>query len=155
MTRNVRKDLDYVNGMEAQVLDFDRSSGGLLLRTVTGHTVSVWRWTDPDRGGLSYYPVRPGYASTILKSRARSCRTWWCIWMRRRCPRPHTRPSAGLASTTTSCWPAPSLRSTSPRRTERGMFFRVWTGDRQPRRTGLPTRRFAMPAKLLRSEPTL
>ena len=67
MTRNVRKDLDYVNGMEAQVLDFDRSSAGLLLRTVTGHTVSVWRWTDPDRGGLSYYPVRPGYASTILK----------------------------------------------------------------------------------------
>ena len=67
MTRNVRKDVDYVNGMEAQVLDFDSRSGGLLLRTVTGHTVSIWRWTDPDRGGLSYYPVRPGYASTILK----------------------------------------------------------------------------------------
>ena len=27
--------------------------------------------------------------------------------------------------------------------------------DRRPRRTGLPTRRFTVPAKLLRSEPTL
>ena len=67
LTRNVRKDVDFVNGMEATVLKYDNLTGGLLVRTVTGYVVSVWPWTDPDRGGLAYYPVRPGYASTILK----------------------------------------------------------------------------------------
>ncbi|CAE7365302.1 unnamed protein product [Symbiodinium natans] len=67
LTRNVRKDIDFVNGMEATVLKYDDNTGGLLVRTATGFVVSVWPWTDPERGGLVYYPVRPGYASTILK----------------------------------------------------------------------------------------
>ena len=67
LTRNVRKDVDFVNGMEATVLKYDAGTGGLLVRTTTGFVVGVWPWTDPERGGLSYYPVRPGYASTILK----------------------------------------------------------------------------------------
>ncbi|CAE7336340.1 unnamed protein product [Symbiodinium sp. CCMP2456] len=67
LTRNVRKDVDFVNGMEATVLKYDDGTGGLLVRTTTGFVVSIWPWTDPDRGGLVYYPVRPGYASTILK----------------------------------------------------------------------------------------
>jgi len=67
LTRNVRKDVDFINGMEATVLKYDDGTGGLLVRTATGYVVSVWPWTDPERGGLVYYPVRPGYASTILK----------------------------------------------------------------------------------------
>jgi hypothetical protein len=67
LTRNVRKDVDYVNGMEASVQHYDAQTGGLVVHTVTGYTLSVWPWTDPERGGLAYYPVRPGYASTILK----------------------------------------------------------------------------------------
>ena len=69
LTRNVRKDVDFINGMEATVLKYDDGTGGLLVRTATGYVVSVWPWTDPERGGLVYYPVRPGYASTILKFR--------------------------------------------------------------------------------------
>ncbi|CAE7892745.1 unnamed protein product, partial [Symbiodinium necroappetens] len=67
LTRNARKDVDFVHGMEATVLKYDDGTGGLLVRTTTGFVVSIWPWTDPDRGGLVYYPVRPGYASTILK----------------------------------------------------------------------------------------
>jgi len=67
LTKNVRKDIDFVNGMQAVVKGFDARTGGLRVRTETGHTFDVWRYTDRDHGDLVYYPFRPGYASTILK----------------------------------------------------------------------------------------
>ena len=67
ITRNIRKDLDIVNGMAATVLGYDAASGGLRVQTATGFVADLWRWTDRDLGDLSYYPVRAGYAGTILK----------------------------------------------------------------------------------------
>jgi len=67
LTRNVRKDVDFVNGMLAKVEDYDVRSMGLRVLTTTGKRVQIWRWTDKDLGNASYYPLRPGYASTILK----------------------------------------------------------------------------------------
>ena len=67
LTRNARKDVDYVNGMAAEVLGFHRASRALRVRTDTGHALAVYPWTDRERNGLTYYPVRGGYASTILK----------------------------------------------------------------------------------------
>ena len=40
---------------------------GLTVVTETNKRVIVWPWTDTDIGHRVYYPVRPGYASTILK----------------------------------------------------------------------------------------
>jgi len=67
LTRNVRKDVDFVNGMLATVEEFDEASRGLRVITATGYRVAVFRWTDVDHGNISYYPVRPGYASTVAK----------------------------------------------------------------------------------------
>ena len=35
--------------------------------TVTGYRFSVFPWTDTDLGGAVYYPLKPGYASTVMK----------------------------------------------------------------------------------------
>ena len=67
LTKNVRKDLDYVNGMRATVLSYTAASKAVRVRTATGHVFDVWRWTDVEHGNLTYYPMRPGYASTVLK----------------------------------------------------------------------------------------
>ena len=67
LTKNVRKDLDFINGMKAEVLDYIRSTKAVRVRTETGFVFDVWRWTDADRGNVSYYPIRPGYCSTVLK----------------------------------------------------------------------------------------
>ena len=66
-TKNVRKDMDFVNGMKATVLGYSAETKALRVLTRTGHTIDVWRWTDANHGNLSYYPLRPGYCSTILK----------------------------------------------------------------------------------------
>ena len=67
ITQNIRKDTDVVNGMKAKVVGFDVRSKGLRLLTATGYKVVLWRWTDPEHGGRAFYPVRPGYASTVNK----------------------------------------------------------------------------------------
>ncbi len=66
-TRNVRKDIDFVNGMRCVVEGFDAASKGLRVKTATGHRVVAWNWTDKELGGATYYPVRVGYASTVIK----------------------------------------------------------------------------------------
>ncbi|CAE7203417.1 pif1, partial [Symbiodinium pilosum] len=66
-TRNVRKDLDYVNGMDGKVLSFDPSTQALEVLTATGFRVMVWPWTDVERGDLTYYPIKAGYADKIMK----------------------------------------------------------------------------------------
>jgi hypothetical protein len=67
LTRNVDKEHDYCNGMAATVEHFDESTGALRVKTTTGFRLAIWPWTDVDMGNLVYYPVRPGWASTILK----------------------------------------------------------------------------------------
>eukprot|EP00971_Amphidinium_carterae_P334234 6469387-Amphidinium_carterae.2 len=67
MTRNVRKDVDYVNGMRGTVESWDAKGKALRVVTSTGHRIAIFPWTDTDHGNLVYYPVRPGYASTIGK----------------------------------------------------------------------------------------
>lgn len=66
-TRNVRKDIDYVNGMDATVVAYHRNSKAIEVLTKTSFRVMVWPWTDVERGNLTYYPLKAGYADTILK----------------------------------------------------------------------------------------
>ena len=67
LTRNVQKNIDYVNGMLAVVEAWDAAANAVRVGTATGHRVTIWPWTDEKLGGAAYYPLRPGYASTILK----------------------------------------------------------------------------------------
>ena len=67
LTRNVCKDTDYVNGMLCIVEDFDDRSRALRVITQTGHRLAIFPWTDKELNNMVYYPVRPGYASTIIK----------------------------------------------------------------------------------------
>ena len=67
LTANVNKKEDFVNGMHCTVESWDEASRGLRVVTKTGRRLVVWRWTSPFQGNMSYYPIRPGYASTILK----------------------------------------------------------------------------------------
>ena len=66
-TRNVRKDIDYVNGMDATVQGYHAHSKAVEVFTETGHRVMVWPWSDPELDGLTYYPLKPGYADTVMK----------------------------------------------------------------------------------------
>ena len=66
-TRNVRKDVDFVNGMDGQVVAYNARSKAVEVVTTTQHRVVVWPWTDPDLGNLTYYPLKAGYADTIVK----------------------------------------------------------------------------------------
>ena len=67
MTRNMRKDTDYVNGMRCTVEAWDAVTRAIWVLTATGKRVAITRASNEDLGGLTYYPVRPGYASTIMK----------------------------------------------------------------------------------------
>ena len=68
LTDNVRKQDDYVNGMRCKVEWFCKQSKGLRVRTATGKRIMVYMWNNKHRiGSKAYYPIRPGYASTILK----------------------------------------------------------------------------------------
>ena len=66
LTKNVDKARDYVNGMEVQVERFDKAIHALLVLARTGHRLAIRPWTDPELK-IAFYPVKPGYASTILK----------------------------------------------------------------------------------------
>ena len=57
----------YVNGMQATIESFDAASKGLRVITKTGHRIVIWPWTNADLDNVTYYPIRPGYASTIVK----------------------------------------------------------------------------------------
>lgn len=66
-TKNVDKDRDFVNGMQATIESFNHRSKALIVVTQTGHRVPVRPWTDTQLGNKVYHPFRPGYASTVLK----------------------------------------------------------------------------------------
>lgn len=67
MTKNVMKDVDYMNGMLATVQFFNAKTGGLRVRTETGRCVLITPWSNPELENLTYYPIRPGFASTVMK----------------------------------------------------------------------------------------
>ena len=62
-TKNINKHVDYVNGMSAQVEGM--YSSGVRVRTDTHHIVVVYPWTDDQRH--TFFPIRAGYATTLLK----------------------------------------------------------------------------------------
>ena len=66
-TRNVRKDIDYVNGMDGTVVAYYKKTKAVEVLTQTKFRVMVWPWTDVERGNTTYYPLKAGYADTILK----------------------------------------------------------------------------------------
>ena len=67
LTRNVNKSIDFVNGMGCDVTGWDAETSAVYVMTDTGYRVSIYPWCDTDLGGVVYYPVRAGYASTIQK----------------------------------------------------------------------------------------
>jgi ATP-dependent exoDNAse (exonuclease V) alpha subunit len=69
LTKNLDKAGDFVNGMECTVQGWDAGSRCLRVETVTGKTLAVFQYTDPnpDAQNASYFPIRLGYASTIYK----------------------------------------------------------------------------------------
>jgi hypothetical protein len=67
LTRNLRKQDDYVNGMQCVVENYHAQQHMLRVRTRTGHRLEITPWTDVEKGGVRYYPIRAGYASTIHK----------------------------------------------------------------------------------------
>lgn len=56
LTRNVNKEMDYVNGMTATVEG--ATPHGVRVRTRTGYVVMLYPWTDEDR--TVFYPFRAG-----------------------------------------------------------------------------------------------
>jgi ATP-dependent exoDNAse (exonuclease V) alpha subunit len=70
LTRNQDKKNHFVNGMEAEVEDYDPVSGCITVLTKTGRTIAVYLYTDVDQdhnNPMPFYPMRYGYASTIYK----------------------------------------------------------------------------------------
>ena len=67
LTKNVRKEDDYINGMLCTVEAYLPTQDMLRVRTKTGHRLAITRWTDADKQGAVYFPIRLGYASTIHK----------------------------------------------------------------------------------------
>ena len=63
LTRNLNKDIDYVNGMECTVQGVYRS--GIRVKSKTGYDIVVYPWTD--EWHTTYLPMRPAYANTLLK----------------------------------------------------------------------------------------
>ena len=69
LTKNLDKEHDFVNGMACFVKAWDECSRCLEVQTITGRTLEVYQYTDPDpkAQNTSYFPIRLGYASTIYK----------------------------------------------------------------------------------------
>ena len=69
LTKNLDKPGDFVNGMEATVEKYEERSKCLRVRTRTGQRHGVHLYTDPEKEhkGVTYFPIRLGYASTIHK----------------------------------------------------------------------------------------
>ena len=64
LTRNIHKEMDYVNGMGATILGLQQ---GRCASEGTGHWLSLlWStpWTDAESQS-TYHPLRLGYANTL------------------------------------------------------------------------------------------
>ena len=64
LTKNLNKEIGFVNGMGATVLGLDR--GNIIVRTDQGRRIAVHPWTHPDTLRV-HFPARLGYASTLHK----------------------------------------------------------------------------------------
>ena len=67
ITRNIRKDVDYVNGMWCEVVGWNELRRTVTVKTATGKIFGVGKEPDEKYGDLEYYPLRHGFASTIMK----------------------------------------------------------------------------------------
>ena len=67
ITKNVRKEDDYVNGMLCTVQNYYPDQEMLYVTTKTKKRLAITRWTDRDKNNCVYFPLRVGYASTIDK----------------------------------------------------------------------------------------
>jgi ATP-dependent exoDNAse (exonuclease V) alpha subunit len=69
LTKNLDKEHDFVNGMMCTVKAWNEDSRCLEVTTVTGRSLEVYQYTDPNPAAqnASYFPIRMGYASTIYK----------------------------------------------------------------------------------------
>ena len=74
LTKNLDKEHDFVNGMACFVKAWDECSRCLEVQTITGRTLEVYQYTNPDpkAQNTSYFPIRLGYASSC---KALSCHT--------------------------------------------------------------------------------
>ena len=67
LTKNVRKEEDYVNGMLCTVQQWNHAKQCLRVKTKTGKRIMVTMWTDRDHGYTAYFPIRLGYACNVHK----------------------------------------------------------------------------------------
>ena len=67
LTKTLRKDIDFINGMRVTVKGWDSVTRAVRVETSTGRTISITQWSDPAFGDMMYYPLRVGYASTVLR----------------------------------------------------------------------------------------
>ena len=67
LTKTVRRDVDFVNGMEIVVQAWNARTASIRVATKTGHILEVFKFADPDLDHMAFYPLRVGYASTILR----------------------------------------------------------------------------------------
>eukprot|EP00969_Alexandrium_andersonii_P212881 9400121-Alexandrium_andersonii.AAC.1 len=58
LTRNVRKEDDYVNGMQCAVEAFDGRTKALRAMTKAGHRLVITPWADAEKQIAVCYPVR-------------------------------------------------------------------------------------------------
>jgi ATP-dependent exoDNAse (exonuclease V) alpha subunit len=63
LTKNLNKDIGFVNGMGATVQGLERNN--VVVKTDQGRLISVHPWTSPEH--VVHYPLRLGYASTLHK----------------------------------------------------------------------------------------
>ena len=67
LTKNVNKEIDYVNGMQCTVQHWYPAKQCLRVKTKTGKNIMVTMWTDKDHGNTAYFPIRLGYACNVHK----------------------------------------------------------------------------------------
>jgi len=63
LTKNLNKEVGYVNGMGAEVLGMNNNA--MVVRTDQGRVISIFPWTSERR--IVHYPFRLGYATTLHK----------------------------------------------------------------------------------------
>ena len=68
LTDNVNKARDFVNGVRVTVEHYCSRPQSLRVVTETGTRLMAFKWNNANRvGAKAYYPIRLGYASTIMK----------------------------------------------------------------------------------------
>ena len=67
LTRNVKEDVDVVNGMDAVDESWNAQNCFVTAITLTNRRITVLPITIPTVSRSAYFPFRPGYAPTILR----------------------------------------------------------------------------------------